>query len=70
MDKRLACFPAEKHFVKIGSRTGFIENVEAQSSSRISRCIGRFGDERNGSSFVLIWLRSGALFLQKPSTWA
>lgn len=29
MDKRLACFPAEKHLIKTGSFAGFLENIQS-----------------------------------------
>ena len=48
MDKRLACFPAEKHLIKTGSFAGFLENIQSVFIKN-RRSIGRFGQERNGS---------------------
>ena len=51
VDERLTCFVAEKHFVKIGSRTGFIKKIEAQfhRGSQMHRRL--LGDQRGSRSF-------------------
>ena len=43
MDKRQACFVAEKHFVKIGSLTGFMKKLEC-IFIKDRRCICCFGN--------------------------
>ena len=61
MDERLTCFVAEKHFVKIGSRTGFIKKPE-RSFIEDRRCICGFGDQRDRGAFFDLAEKRSAVF--------
>ena len=54
---------AEKHFVKIGSRTGFIKKSK-RSFIEDRRCIGGFGNQRDRGVFLDLAEKRSTVFLK------